>query len=101
MSATLFVVRENGSKAKGTTFTERHDAVGYALLQATFGRGQKVIRIDVGDEGRSETVVQDIKPNFTESEAPVCHCGRTAGFEQDDGTPKCSKHLNINSYRSY
>lgn len=66
MEATLYEVRQNGSKAKGETFTERHDAVGYALMKATFGVGQKVIRIDVGDEGRSETVVQNIKPSFTE-----------------------------------
>jgi hypothetical protein len=72
---TIYEVRQTGSKVKGIVFTERHDAVGYALLQATFGRGQKVIRIDVHDEGRVETVVQDILPNFTESEVPSCHCG--------------------------
>jgi hypothetical protein len=66
MNTTLYEVRQNGSKAKGLVFTERHDAVGHALLMATFGRGQKVIRIDIGDEGRSEAVIQSIKPNFTE-----------------------------------
>ena len=64
--ATIYEVRQNGSKGKGVTFTERSEAVGWAQLQATFGTGQKVIRINVGDEGRSETVIRSIKPNFTE-----------------------------------
>lgn len=101
MNATLYEVRQAGSKVKGTVFTERHDAVGHALVMATFGVGQTVIRIDVGDEGRSETVVQNIKPNFTESEVPRCECGGPAGFETDSGMPVCSGCMNINSYRSY
>ena len=34
--------------------------------------------------------------------APKCHkCSQTAGFEENDGTPVCSRCMNINSHRSY